>query len=112
MNTSWTDTLSSFVSSFVSTAGVVAVVAALVGTVVGLLERTHRRTGGFSRAPFGADLESDRDIVRTLDELRATRGRDAEQLARPAERLTRPRPSVGPRHVIQHPGRTGHRAAA
>ena len=43
------------------------------------LERTHRRTAGLGRAPFGADLEGDRDILRTLADLDAARARqDAE----------------------------------
>jgi len=46
--------------------------------VVGLwarLERTHRRTQHLSRTPFGADLEGDRDIARTLAEVDAVRAR-------------------------------------
>ncbi len=39
------------------------------------LERTHRRTAGLGRAPFGADLEGDRDIARTLADLDAARAR-------------------------------------
>lgn len=71
---------------FLSTASVLAIVAALVASVFGLLERTNRRTAGFGRAPFGADLENDRDIVRTLEEIRAARSREdaAARTASPA----------------------------
>ncbi len=96
MNSSWAE--------FLSTAAVFA----LVGVVLGLLERTHRRTGGFSRAPFGADLEGDRDIIRTLDELRARPWSDDVS---PERRTPRPA-SPAPQRPIQHAGRTGRRAAA
>ncbi len=71
---------------FLSTASVLAIVVALVGSVFGLLERTNRRTAGFGRAPFGADLENDRDIVRTLEEIQAARSREdpAARTASPA----------------------------
>lgn len=52
---------------------IVLILAAFVAGLIALLERTHRRTAGFSRTPFGADLESDRDILRTLAELDAAR---------------------------------------
>ncbi len=56
------------------------VIALLLGTGfvtwLGItLERTHRRTSGLGRAPFGADLEGDRDILRTLADLDAARAR-------------------------------------
>lgn len=100
MNSSWAE--------FLSTAAVFAVVAALVGVVLGLLERTDRRTGGFSRAPFGADLVGDRDIIRTLDELRA---RPCSDDISSEPRVPRPA-SPAPQRPIQHAGRTGRRAAA
>ncbi len=82
---------------FLSTASVLAIVAALVASVFGLLERTNRRTAGFGRAPFGADLENDRDIVRTLEEIRAAvargRGRtDCQPGCRPALPVVPPGP--------------------
>jgi hypothetical protein len=49
-------------------------IAAVAG-LWSLLERTHRRTEHLSRTPFGADLEGDRDITRTLAEIEAVRAR-------------------------------------
>jgi len=49
--------------------------AAATGGLWLLLERTHRRTEHLSRTPFGADLEGDRDIARTLAEVEAVRAR-------------------------------------
>ncbi len=39
------------------------------------LERTHHRTEHLGHAPFGLDLENDRDIIRTLAEIEAARAR-------------------------------------
>lgn len=39
--------------------------------LIGLLERTHRRTTGLPRAPFGADIEGDADLARILHDLDA-----------------------------------------
>lgn len=83
-----------------STVVVAVVDAALAGGVLGLLERSHRRAQGVSRAPFGADLRhgrddrDDRDVARTLDELRAARswgdgGRDGEPTDRHERLLAR-----------------------
>lgn len=75
--------------TFLTIAFSVAVIAWLVLT----LERTHRRTGPLSRTPFGADLESDRDIARTLAEIDAVRARQEDRPApepgRPTARRTR-----------------------
>lgn len=69
-------------TDIVSTIGIVGVVAAFVGTLVVLMERTHRRTAGLPRAPFGADLEGDSDIRRTVDELRTIAASDPQDSER------------------------------
>lgn len=51
----------------------------LTALLVVLMERSHRRTARLSRTPFGADLEGDRDIARTLAEIEAVRARTAAE---------------------------------
>ncbi|MEP6797824.1 MAG: hypothetical protein ABI890_06745 [Lapillicoccus sp.] len=55
-------------------------VVAFVTALVTLLERTHRRSltrvDGLSRPPLGRGADSDRDLVRTLQEIEAVRERD------------------------------------
>jgi hypothetical protein len=41
--------------------------------IVGLLERTHRRTAGLPRAPFGVDLERESDLRRVEHDLEVHR---------------------------------------
>ena len=50
-----------------------AVLFLLVAAVSVLLERTHRRTAGLPRAPFGADLEGDVDLQRVRHDLDVSR---------------------------------------
>ena len=47
---------------------IIIAIAALVALVVALGPH-HRRTLGLPRAPFGADLESDRDLERILHDV-------------------------------------------
>lgn len=51
----------------------------LTALLVVLMERSHRRTARLSRTPFGADLEGDRDIARTLAEIEAVRARTSAE---------------------------------
>jgi hypothetical protein len=58
---------------FLSSVSAVTVIVAFLALVVGLLERTHRQAlGPAGRALGGA--RNDRDMGRTLDELRAVSG--------------------------------------
>ena len=52
-----------------STYFALVVLIVIVGTVWSLLERTNRRTAGLPRAPFGADLEEDVDLLRMQHDL-------------------------------------------
>lgn len=64
--------MSENLNPILSTAGVLTVIVAFVAAVIGGLERTHRRTQQLphlQRTPF--DAEHDRDLARTLEELRA-----------------------------------------
>ena len=77
--------------------------AAATGGLWLLLERTHRRTEHLSRTPFGADLEGDRDITRTLAEIDAVRARQGRAPSRRASRR-----HSSPKSSRHHPeGRSG-----
>jgi hypothetical protein len=77
-------------TDILSTLGTAGVVLAFVGALVALLERTHRRTAHLPRAPFGTDVEGDRDLARTLAELResAAGGPVADRHERPSRATT------------------------
>ncbi len=76
---------------------------AVVAVLGALLERTHRRTEHLSRTPFGADLEGDRDITRTLAEIDAVRARQGRAPSRRASRR-----HSSPKSSRHHPeGRSG-----
>jgi hypothetical protein len=57
-----------------SSVSAAAFIVGFLALLVALLERTKRRTSGPAGSTFGGRSRDDRDMVRTLDELRAMNG--------------------------------------
>ena len=58
-------------TAYLDSVAAALVLLAFVASVVGLLEHTHRRALRLGGGPLGRDAGTDRDLTRTLADLRA-----------------------------------------